>query len=422
MAEQNSDLIDNCPVCSKAFAELGDTVPKRLPCEHSLCTKCATLKLFNPLDCRLECPECGETHVFTGGIDFIPKNDRIIDKIKRKRLEPESSRVCEKHGEDGRKIGLYCYNCNEFLCVLCLEEEHQTCGFQNIYTFGDEEAIASRWKKDLQIDREELILARKENEEKSEFCMEQIKLEKDRMLMEITKVFDELLKIVSDDKKENDIELEDMLVETEANMTEIDGVLKRTNSRSSATLKHLETVIKTKARPNERATMTSFTHYEYTKSKAGIQRFCGQLKEKTFFTKTYFCDPIDESESEDAGAAIYDSGNKGSTDDDDDDNDDDPILSEDTDYEIRNQRDVSDSDHAVTPYDDVCSSVRSPTKRRLTRQSAFPIKLKETAEEVRIDSSDSTGVVSGASPAKKRRSHLEEKHNDFGIIHKGNYS
>ena len=163
MAEQNSDSAASCPVCSETYTELGDTVPKLLPCGHTLCEKCATLKL---LACKLECPECGESHMITG-VGFIPENDRIMDRIKSKRLEQESSRLCEKHRREGRKIGLYCYSCNKFLCVLCLEDECETCELHDIYTFGDEEAIESRWKRDLQEEREGLILARKENEEKS---------------------------------------------------------------------------------------------------------------------------------------------------------------------------------------------------------------------------------------------------------------
>ena len=411
MAEQNSDSAGNCPVCSEVYTQVGDTVPKLLPCGHSLCEKCVSFKLFNSSDCRLECPECGEKHVMTRGVGLIPENDRIMDRIRGKRLEQESSRLCKKHRRDGRKIGLYCYSCNEFLCVLCLEDEHQICELQDIYTFGDEEAIASRWKRELETDREDLILARKENEEKSEFSTEQIKLEKDRMLIEITKVFDELLKKVSDHKKETDIDLKDMLVETEANIAEIDNVLKKTKSTSSATLKHIGTVIKTKARPNERAAETRFTHCEYTKSKARIGRFCGQLKRRTFFTKMYLYDTVDESRSEVGSETKYDSGNAGSVDDDGDDGNQ-TILSEDFDNELPNPGYISDiDDYFLT------------TKRRRARQSASLCKqTTNTAEAAGIDSSDSTVVVSDTSPAKKRRTHVEEKHNfhDFGTIQKGN--
>ena len=83
-------------------------------------------------------------------------------------------------------------------------------------------------------------------------------LEKERILTEITKVFDDLLEKVSDDKKENDIELKDMLVETDANIAEIDGILKGKDLTLSAMMKGIDTIIKTKAMPKERATMTSF--------------------------------------------------------------------------------------------------------------------------------------------------------------------
>ena len=202
MAEHDSDSATNCPVCSEDYTETGDHFPKLLDCGHSLCEKCVSFKLFNSLDCSLECHECGKTHIITGGVDFIPKNDRIVHRIKNKRFVKESSRLCEKHG---REKGLYSYSRNEILCPLCLEDEDRRGSFHDIYTFREEAAIASRWKQTLQTNWEELFQARKENEEKSEFCIEQIRLEKDRMLMEITKVFDELLQQVSGDKKGNDI-------------------------------------------------------------------------------------------------------------------------------------------------------------------------------------------------------------------------
>ena len=95
-----------------------------------------------------------------------------------------------------------------------------------------------------------------------------------------------------------------MLAETEANIAEIDVVLKETDSTSSATMKRIERIIKTKARPKERAKMTKFLYYEYTKSKARIQRFCGQLEKRELFTKMYFYDTIDESESEAASVSV----------------------------------------------------------------------------------------------------------------------
>ena len=422
MAEHNSDSATNCPLCSKDYTETGDRVPKLLDCGHSLCEKCVSL--FKSSDCSVECHECGEKHVMTGGVNFIPKNDRIVHRIKNMRLVKELSRLCKKHG---REKGLYCYSRNEILCPLCLEGEDRRYSFHDIYTFREEAAIASRWKKTLQTDWEELYQARKENEEKSKFCIQQIRLEKDRMLMEITKVFDELLKQVSDDKKDNDIELEDMLAETEANIAEIDGVLKETDSTSSATMKRIERIIKTKAMLKERATMTKFLYYEYTKSKARVQRLCGKLKERVLFRKMYFYNTIDESESEVGSIATTpqsngsegcsnniascesDAASCGDTEQNDDD-DDDAILLEETDNEFTN----SDSDYSATTHDDVRGSVqvRSSTKRRRTK----------TAKAIRIDSSHSTAAVSGISPAKKSRTDVEERCHayDFSNIQKGN--
>ena len=283
MVEEDADSAINCPVCSEEYSETGDNVPKLLCCGHTLCEKCVTLKLYNRSDCRLDCPLCGESHAITGGVNSILENRRILDRIRSKRPVQESSivRLCEKHG---REISLYCCCCNECLCVLCMlcsEGEHPNCK-SDMYSIQEDKLIASRWKETLEIEKEELIQARKENEEKSKSCTEQIILEKEQMLTEITKTFDELLKIVFDDKKENDIELEDMLVKTEANIAEIDDVLKETDSTLPAVMKRMKTIMKTKTRSKEHGTSKPFMHYEYTKSRTRIQRFCGQLKKENF--------------------------------------------------------------------------------------------------------------------------------------------
>ena len=193
---QKSDSATICPVCSEDYTETGDKVPKILPCKHSLCEKCASVKLFKDSDCRLECPVCGDSHAITGGVDFIPENSRILDRIRSKRLLQESSRRCEEHGSEK---GLYCYRCNVCLCALCLDK-HPLCKYE-MCCVQDYKVIASRWKEILETDKEDLIQARKENEEKSNSCTEQITIEKERILKEITEVFDDFLKKVSEDKK-----------------------------------------------------------------------------------------------------------------------------------------------------------------------------------------------------------------------------
>ena len=357
----DADSATNCPVCSEDYSETGDKVPKLLCCGHTLCEKCAALKLLNhsqgriqtvqegaptpsrgrlpnvlikftgkpyeikeilvrrggrapgasPLrsateisDCKLECPLCGESHVITGGVGSIPENSRILDRIRRKRLVQESSvvRLCEKHG---REISLYCYSCNECLCVLCLlsESDHLKCK-PNMYSVQEDKLIASRWKETLEIEKEKLIHARKENEAKSKSCTEKITLQKEQMLLEMTKVFDDLLKKVSNAKKENEIELKDLLEETKADIAEIDDVVKETDSSLSAVLNRIETI--TKARSKERTTMISSMHYEYTKSMATIQKFCGLVKEGEFYIKHLGDEPQSEliSASEDMEDSI----------------------------------------------------------------------------------------------------------------------
>ena len=179
--------------------------------------------------------------------------------------------------------------------------------------------------------------------------------------------------------------------------------------------------------PKERATQTAFTHKEYTKSKANMQRFCGQLKERRFFTKVYIHSAIDESQS-DVASVSEDTGiedpktperkrdeRRGSNSIPNSDSDGegcvDSELNNDTengdseyhdgDGDVHDEsssedtRRVSDSDTSVS------KQIRSPAKRMQTRQTTTRYKRK--TKTARSDCGDRKGEVAGASPAKKRR-------------------
>ena len=273
----------------------------------------------------------------------------------------ETRSKCKKHG--GVK-GLYCYRHNVRLCARC--PVHPLCKSE-MYCVQDYEKIASRWKETLESNKEKLIQARKENKEVSKSCTEQITLEKERILMEIAKIFDDLLEKVSDERKENDAELRDMLVKTEANMEAIDDVLRETDSTLLAVMKGMETIIKTKTRSKEQQTLKCFTYHEYATSKSKMQKFCGDLKEKTLFVNLHLDDEAQlelTDASEDTGiedpktpdTEQRDSQNVGSRNDDSDgpfdSDDDDDLGSTDDDGDVGSTDDDGDGDDDADYTDD----------------------------------------------------------------------
>ena len=230
-------------------------------------------------------------------------------------------------------------------------------------------------------------------------------------------------------------------------MAEMDGILEEADLTLSAVMRRVETIIKTKAMPKERATLISFTHCEYTKSKARMQRLCGQLKQRHFFTKVYVHGAIDESQSDMASVSedtgIEDSKTpernggvrRGSNSISNCENCIDFELNNNTenkDSENDGDEDVHDgswSEGTIHVSDSDTSGsvqIRSPIKRRRTRQTASRCKLKTKTTKAKAngsDCSDRRSVMAGASPVKKRCTCLcaatKEKH-PFGVPRKGN--
>jgi hypothetical protein len=108
--------ITECSVCAETYSD-----PRVLPCIHTYCLKC--IKRFSenkhPGDC-VSCPLCRKDFVVPEhGIDSLPKNF-FIEQLKD--LTQTSSIHCEGCGDTSgeKQATMYCIECQQKFCEACV--------------------------------------------------------------------------------------------------------------------------------------------------------------------------------------------------------------------------------------------------------------------------------------------------------------
>ena len=159
-----------CPVCLETYKEDGDSVPRILPCFHTLCEQCIGTLLKGK---TLECPECRRKHhvqnkaksfqqnkyvlsQLKANADLEKKYESILSKTIRRASVGKEFETCQKHN---REIGLFCKEilCMKPICAVCMIEEHEG------HTFEDLKVVNQESYSKLQSDTEILISKRVQN-------------------------------------------------------------------------------------------------------------------------------------------------------------------------------------------------------------------------------------------------------------------
>ena len=190
MADTNKDYdsldgILNCPVCFEDYRPNDDnSIPRLLPCSHTLCGKC-TQGLIQKKS--LQCPECRKRHPAENGVRSFPQNKYILLTVRRKTsLAEEKTQAFQQNLETclvhGRELGLYCAetSCQNEICSLCLTSSHRGHDVVDLMQLKKEKyeyLVANiNWlRKSLICSRDKLVSSKEEIEEKMEICLEMLR-------------------------------------------------------------------------------------------------------------------------------------------------------------------------------------------------------------------------------------------------------
>ena len=197
-----------CQVCFEDFEEIGDHVPRLLPCTHTLCQTCLGQMIRQDM---LECPECRQKHRATSKEKSFPQNKYILVNIKRKPSSKEeqgaSSKrpevdLCEKHN---RQRSPFCIeaDCQKLICHLCLKDEHRNHEFEEAQEILEEKRNmlvenVELLRKNLLVNKEKLLKAKEDAEKNTAYCIEKIAKAKDEQMKMMTQLHDQMIAKVTD--------------------------------------------------------------------------------------------------------------------------------------------------------------------------------------------------------------------------------
>ena len=108
-----------CPVCYETF-DIERTIPRLLPCTHTVCEKCLSELLRGQV---IICPQCRKKHKAESGANGFPQNKYIVKLLSNKAEFSGKFDVCQKHGRD---LSLYCKDCKKEICQVCLIQHHKS--------------------------------------------------------------------------------------------------------------------------------------------------------------------------------------------------------------------------------------------------------------------------------------------------------
>ncbi|XP_064197069.1 E3 ubiquitin-protein ligase TRIM35-like [Anguilla rostrata] len=122
MASGSSPLEEelSCPVCSEIFRD-----PVVLSCSHSFCKAC--LQQYWAQKGSRECPVCRRSSKYIPPCNLSLRNAcEAFLKERSQRAKAGSKVLCSLHSE---KLGLFCLDDDDPICVDCLREKHRNHNF-----------------------------------------------------------------------------------------------------------------------------------------------------------------------------------------------------------------------------------------------------------------------------------------------------
>ena len=232
----------NCPVCLESYAEMGDTVPRILPCHHTACGQCIT-QLLGGQD-RVECPECKASYAAPEGTKTFPQNKYILNHIRKlgknevteKRENPEGASqeevlsasgagkmfeldLCSEHG---KKLSFYCKEeaCKKFICEEDLLSSHKSHDFIGALDESERRKKEKKVKRQLLLKnldaaledvgkiKDNVVAVQKKVKKSSSDTLQRIRLRKEMVMRDVAKHFDNLYRETKEKMEKVDEEAE----------------------------------------------------------------------------------------------------------------------------------------------------------------------------------------------------------------------
>ena len=305
MASNFGDEDMSCSVCFELYSEIGNHVPRILPCYHSLCEKCIRQLISHK---KLECPECRSKHEAKHGSTSFKQNKYILTNIRRETKIKEAASLekflnikeksghlgilnletCEKHGKD---LSLYCKEdkCQLTICQKCLIRSHV--GHDVVDLEEEREELhrkvsekASFLRTTLEAAKGRILSARIEFDEDLETSLEGLKAQKNK----INLLSDKMEREISGDKMDINILIQDKLSQIDEHLVLLGSLENNMNVNTCAeTARRLETMNDIETRINK--FLSERILYKYRKFQASEPRIMesifGSLKPKEILVR-----------------------------------------------------------------------------------------------------------------------------------------
>ena len=223
-SEAKASMMDCC-VCFESYEEIGDHVPRLLPCSHTLCEKCLSNLITGGNS--LNCPECRIRHPATNGVKSFPQNKYILQGIRRGDNKIER---CNEHNKDK---DIYCkdQHCQKAICSLCLVKEHTGHEIVDIVEKITSDTLFERIQsatKDLQAWRTNILFAKDMVDKRNESCLEMVNGRKDALTKRIAEKYEVMEKDVSEQLDELNKNIKEEVAKIDSHLVELEIIQENT--------------------------------------------------------------------------------------------------------------------------------------------------------------------------------------------------
>ena len=234
------------------------------------------------------CPVCGKSHSTTNGIENFPKNEYIIEYIRRNQGQGK----CETHGKE---LSLLCTQaqCNKPICQICLLKDHAA-HVDNVVDIAEDLNEKKEWLtnkvneliKDLPIANLELTRIKEEANKANKKCIATLESQK----KETIAVFDAMIKKISAHNQSmkkkighNTSTFLNFLIYLES-IQGTETVTYQETQRRISLVNYIESLLERALAAGE----SDGAHFEYSCSSSDFRKACGSI------TKRKTCVDLDE--------------------------------------------------------------------------------------------------------------------------------